>query len=173
MPLIMNKATRMCKITTSGPIAVLGGISGPIKKCKLTNDQIISIVRSGHSVWEYNPKDSNDCRELVLDNNCQSPFVEKPTVTTKKPEKAAKPNTAPVEHVVPKPEEKIVNEKSENIPAENPEVESISESEEVPPITSEEESKETTVVEIDVVRPSASHSNNGGGKKSKKSSGKR
>lgn len=125
MSVVINKSTRLCKITTGGPISILGGISGPITKCKLTNDQIITIMRSGHAVWEYNPKNSADVRQLTLDNNGASPFEEKPVApdpAPKAPEKkpvAAKPAPAKKEAAEePKPVEPVPAKDEE--PAEEP-----------------------------------------------------
>lgn len=128
MAKVVNSPTRLCKISTSGPITALGGISGPVTRCKLTNAQIVAIMRSGHVVHEYNPNNRSDCKPLSLDNNCESPFMEKPVIAPKKGTKsekepvAKKPVTAvevPAEvPVKPSIAEEKKEKESETIPQE-------------------------------------------------------
>lgn len=89
MARILNAKYRNCEIASSGPVAALGNINAPIRRCKLTSEQIISILRQGFIVYEYNPGDPSEKKELTLTNNGASPFIGVPA-----PEK--KPKESPI-----------------------------------------------------------------------------
>lgn len=187
MAVKLNEPIRICKILTSGPVAVLGGISGPINKCKLTNKQIVSIMRSGHKVAEYNPDGSGRAVELTLENNGISPFTQaapklKETPKTKKSVENQTPVKEPVKESVPEPvveippvEENVAHEteevvelsEEENVAPDSEEeaVESISEETEGKEVADDEKEGSThNPFEINVTTPSKN-----GNKKSKKS----
>lgn len=188
MAVKLNEPIRICKILTTGPVAVLGGISGPINKCKLTNKQIISVMRSGHKVAEYNPDGSGRTLELTLENNGASPFTQaapklKEIPKAKKSVENQAPVKEPVKESVPEPvvevppvEENAVEHEAEAVaePSEEENIIPESEGEVVENVSEETEEKEVAddekedsthnPFEINVATPSKN-----GNKKSKKS----
>lgn len=75
MARVLNAKYRNCEIASSGPVAALGNINAPIRRCKLTSEQIVSVLKQGFVVYEYNPTNPNEKEELTLTNNGRSPFI--------------------------------------------------------------------------------------------------
>ena len=89
MGTIRNKTEKLVTIETYGPIAELGGVSGPIvHPCKLDLETIIRMVNTRKKVFEVNPANPSEKVRLTLSNVRTQNF--KPVVA---PKTAAKTTT--------------------------------------------------------------------------------
>ena len=110
---------RICSIKTNGPIKELGNIQGPIKKCKLGDKQVISMVHNGHVIYELNPENLSESVLLDITNVMPSPFSKEsvnvnPVVT--EPEKSVfvkEERGETFEEEIPSPETTGVKEEDE------------------------------------------------------------
>lgn len=144
MALNLNTKKKLCKILSNGPIPELGNITGPVLyPTRIPMNRIVNMVQHGRKVIEVNPKDHSQTIQLTLTNVMKDNFITKDEYISKYinvPKQSTKEVTPPA-----KTPEPVVEAPKVTVP-ETPEI-----TEEVVPVPAEEEKKEESPVEAEIV----------------------
>lgn len=78
MAQLLNEKKRICRIANNGVLTELHCVTGPIRRARLTKNEIVKLVRNGRTVFELDPE--GKLPEVRLTTaNCTVPQFEKKT----------------------------------------------------------------------------------------------
>lgn len=108
----LNSKKKLCMIKTNGPIAELGGITGPILyPCRIDMRKVINMVQHGIRVIEVNPKNQSETVQLTIQNVTKDNFPDPPKYTMTAETKKEEPKVVKPSDVVKAVQTNLVEEK--------------------------------------------------------------
>ena len=106
---VLNEKRILCRVDSTGILPELGCITGPIRRCRVTDQQLYALVKGGRIVYELNPKDETQMVRMTKLNMNIRQFEQKASTVTKVEETpVVEEKPVVVEEVVDEPAE--VNE---------------------------------------------------------------
>ena len=74
MSKVLNEKKRICRIANNCVLPELHCITGPVKRARLTKDEIVKLVRNGRTLYEIDPDGKQPEVKLTMYNCTESPF---------------------------------------------------------------------------------------------------
>lgn len=106
---VLNGKKVLCKVDSTGVLPELGCITGPIRRCRVTEQQLYALVKDGRIVYELNPKDETQMVRMTKLNMNIRQFEQKESAVTK----VETVEETPVVEEQPVVTEEVVEETSE------------------------------------------------------------
>nr|DAK39040.1 MAG TPA: hypothetical protein [Caudoviricetes sp.] len=80
--MVLNQKKILCRVDDSGPIPELHFITGPVRKCRVSEDVLYRMVRNGRIIYELDPEGKKDPVRLNIMNMATRSFAKQETVKT-------------------------------------------------------------------------------------------
>ncbi|HAU84129.1 MAG TPA: hypothetical protein DCW90_00940 [Lachnospiraceae bacterium] len=78
--MVLNQKKILCRVDDSGPIPELHFITGPVRKCRVSEDVLYRMVRNGRIIYELDPEGKKDPVRLNIMNMTTRVFAKQETV---------------------------------------------------------------------------------------------